>query len=132
MSSEACASIESSTTNTTSGALHQPDRNCRLVLALRRPGLDLPVPDVVFVVEDSMDAHASDDISKHVKTYFMVFGALMVLTIVTVAVSYLHLPVHQAIIVALAIATVKGSMVALFFMHLNHERKLIYWVLALT
>ena len=79
-----------------------------------------------------MDAHASDDISKHVKTYFMVFGALMVLTIVTVAVSYLHLPVHQAIIVALAIATVKGSLVALFFMHLNHERKLIYWVLALT
>jgi cytochrome c oxidase subunit 4 len=79
-----------------------------------------------------MDAHASDDISKHVKTYFMVFGALMVLTIITVAVSYLHLPVHQAIIVALFIATIKGSMVALFFMHLNHERKLIYWVLALT
>jgi cytochrome c oxidase subunit 4 len=79
-----------------------------------------------------MDAHASDDVSKHVKTYFMVFGALMVLTIVTVAVSYLHLPVHQAIIVALFIATIKGSMVALFFMHLNHERKLIYWVLMLT
>src|SRR6266567_2829712 len=79
-----------------------------------------------------MDAHASDDISKHVKTYFMVFGALMVLTIVTVGVSYLHLPTHQAIVVALLIATIKGSMVALFFMHLNHERKMIYWVLALT
>ena len=79
-----------------------------------------------------MDAHASDDISKHVKTYFMVFGALMVLTIVTVGVSYLHLPVHQAILVALFIATIKGSLVALFFMHLNHERKLIYWVLMLT
>jgi cytochrome c oxidase subunit 4 len=79
-----------------------------------------------------MDAHASDDVSKHVKTYFMVFGALMVLTVVTVAVSYLHLPVHQAIVVALLIATIKGSMVALFFMHLNHERKLIYWVLMLT
>jgi cytochrome c oxidase subunit IV len=79
-----------------------------------------------------MDAHASDDVSKHVKTYFMVFGALMVLTVVTVAVSYLHLPVHQAIIVALLIATIKGSMVAMFFMHLNHERKIIYWVLMLT
>ena len=77
-------------------------------------------------------AHASDDVSKHVKTYFMVFGALMVLTVVTVAVSYLHLPVHQAITVALLIATIKGSMVALFFMHLNHERKMIYWVLMLT
>jgi len=79
-----------------------------------------------------MDAHASDDVSKHVKTYFMVFGALMVLTIVTVAVSYLHLPVHEAITVALLIATIKGSLVALFFMHLNHERKMIYWVLMLT
>jgi cytochrome c oxidase subunit 4 len=79
-----------------------------------------------------MDAHASDDVSKHVKTYFMVFGALMVLTIVTVGVSYLHLPVHQAIMVALFIATIKGSLVAMFFMHLNHERKMIYWVLALT
>jgi len=79
-----------------------------------------------------MDAHASDDISKHVKTYFMVFGTLMVLTIVTVGVSYLHLPVHVAILVALFIATIKGSLVALFFMHLNHERKMIYWVLALT
>jgi cytochrome c oxidase subunit IV len=79
-----------------------------------------------------MDAHASDEISKHVKTYMMVFGTLMVLTIVTVGVSYLHLATHEAIIVALVIATIKASLVALFFMHLNHERTLIYWVLALT
>jgi cytochrome c oxidase subunit IV len=79
-----------------------------------------------------MDAHASDDISKHVKTYIMVFVTLMVLTCVTVGVAYLHLPTHETILVALAIATIKGSLVALFFMHLNHERKLIYWVLALT
>ena len=79
-----------------------------------------------------MDAHASDDVSKHVKTYFMVFGALMAFTIITVGVSYLHLPTHEAIIVALFIATIKGSLVALFFMHLNHERRLIYLVLTLT
>ena len=78
------------------------------------------------------DAHAAEDISKHVKTYFMVFGTLMVLTVVTVGVSYLHLPVHQAIAVALVIATIKGSLVALFFMHLSHERRLIYCALALT
>jgi cytochrome c oxidase subunit 4 len=79
-----------------------------------------------------MDAHASDDISKHVKTYFMVFGALMALTIITVGVSYLHLETHEAILVALFIATIKGSLVALFFMHLNHERRIIYWALMLT
>ncbi len=77
------------------------------------------------------DAHA-DDIRKHVKTYFMVFGALMVLTVVTVAISYLHLAVHEAIIIALAVATIKGSLVALYFMHLNHEKKLIYYSLMLT
>ena len=79
-----------------------------------------------------MDAHASEDISKHVKTYLMVFGALMVLTCLTVGVSYLRLPTHEAIVVALLIATLKGSLVALFFMHLSHERKLIYYTLLLT
>jgi caa(3)-type oxidase subunit IV len=33
---------------------------------------------------------------------------------------------------ALIIATIKGSLVAGYFMHLFHERKLIYCVLALT
>ena len=77
------------------------------------------------------DAHAAD-IQKHVKTYLMVFGALMVLTVVTVGISYLRLEVHEAIMIALAVATVKGSLVALYFMHLNHERKLIYYALMLT
>jgi cytochrome c oxidase subunit 4 len=77
------------------------------------------------------DAHA-DDIRKEVKTYLMVFGALMVFTVITVAISYLHLAVHEAIIIALAVATVKGSLVALYFMHLKHERHLVYYALALT
>jgi cytochrome c oxidase subunit IV len=77
------------------------------------------------------DAHA-DDIRKEVKTYLMVFGALMVFTVITVAISYLHLAVHEAIIIALAVATVKGSLVALYFMHLKHERNLVYYALALT
>ena len=38
----------------------------------------------------------------------------------------------KAIIVALIVATIKGSLVALFFMHLSNERKLIYYVLTLT
>ena len=79
-----------------------------------------------------MDAHAADDIRSHVKTYLMVFGTLMVLTVVTVAVSYFHLPIASAVLIALLVATVKGSLVALFFMHLKHERKVVYYVLALT
>ncbi len=79
-----------------------------------------------------MDAHSVDDIKKSVKTYFMVFGALMALTIITVGVSYVHLPVAMAVTVALVVATIKGSLVAMYFMHLLHERKVIYWVLMLT
>jgi cytochrome c oxidase subunit 4 len=78
-----------------------------------------------------MDAHAHD-IQSHVKTYYMIFGALMVLTCITVGVSYLHLSIPLAITVALIVATLKGSLVALFFMHLSNERKLIYYVLTLT
>ena len=75
--------------------------------------------------------HAAD-IDRHVRVYITVFVALMVLTIVTVAVSYLHLPVAMAVTVALLVATVKGSLVACYFMHLISEKKLIYAVLALT
>ena len=78
------------------------------------------------------DAHAIEHIRKHAKLYYMIFGALMVLTIVTVGVSYLHLAVPMAIFVALVVATIKGSLVALYFMHLSDERKLIYYVLLLT
>jgi cytochrome c oxidase subunit IV len=79
-----------------------------------------------------MDAHAADDIKKSVKTYYTIFGVLMVFTALTVAVSYLHLPIAMAILVALVVASIKGSLVALFFMHLAHERKVIYWALLLT
>ena len=75
--------------------------------------------------------HAAD-IDKHVRIYITVFVALMALTIVTVAISRFHLPVPIAVTVALLVATVKGSLVACYFMHLISEKKLIYAVLALT
>src|SRR5262245_2852151 len=80
-------------------------------------------------------AHAADhavDIDKHVRIYITVFVALMVLTIVTVAVSRFHLPVPIAVTIALLVATIKGSLVACYFMHLSSEKKLIYAVLMLT
>ena len=72
------------------------------------------------------------DIDKHVRIYITVFVALMVLTIVTVAVSRFHLPVPIAVTVALLVATIKGSLVACYFMHLISEKKLIIAILALT
>lgn len=79
-----------------------------------------------------MDSAHSADIKKHVRTYIMVFVTLLVLTIVTVTVSYLHLGVFAAISVALLIATIKGSLVACYFMHLISEKKMIYLTLILT
>ncbi len=72
------------------------------------------------------------DIDKHVRAYILVFVSLMALTLITVAISYLHLPTPAAIAVALFIATVKGSLVACYFMHLISEKKLIYAVLIFT
>ena len=72
------------------------------------------------------------DIDRHVKVYITVFASLMVLTVVTVAISRFHLPVPIAITVALLVATVKGSLVACYFMHLISEKKLIVAILALT
>src|SRR5215207_10932026 len=75
--------------------------------------------------------HAAD-IDKHVRVYITVFVSLMVLTIVTVAISRVHLPVPMAVTLALIVATIKGSLVACYFMHLISEKKLIIAVLLLT
>jgi cytochrome c oxidase subunit 4 len=77
-------------------------------------------------------AHDPAEIDRHVRVYITVFVALMALTIITVAVSYLHLSTPMAIAVALFIATIKGSLVACYFMHLISEKKLIYAVLGIT
>ncbi|MDE2237306.1 MAG: cytochrome C oxidase subunit IV family protein, partial [Elusimicrobia bacterium] len=62
----------------------------------------------------------------NVKLYMMIFAALMALTVLTVLVSYLHLPRSLGIPAGLLIAAVKGGLVAAFFMHLKGEHKLIY------
>ena len=80
----------------------------------------------------SMTSDHAVDIDRHVRVYITVFVALMVLTIITVAVSRLHLSVPIAVTVALLVAIIKGSLVAGYFMHLISEKKLIYAVLALT
>jgi cytochrome c oxidase subunit IV len=72
------------------------------------------------------------ELASQVRGYVMVFGTLLVLTLITVGVSYLDLPEVETVIVALSIATVKASLVAMFFMHLKGERPMVMWPLALT
>ncbi len=63
-------------------------------------------------------------------TGIAVFVALVLLTAVTVLVSYVDLGLMNAV-VALLIASVKASLVALFFMHLKGESRLV-WGFALV
>jgi len=78
------------------------------------------------------EAHSAEEVSKHIRTYMFVFVTLLFLTGVTVAASYLHLTTMGTIILALVIASIKGSLVAGHFMHLLNEKSVIYWSLAIT
>jgi cytochrome c oxidase subunit 4 len=64
--------------------------------------------------------------SEHVSpksVYYSIFGALMVLTAVTVFAAYVNLGNFNAP-VALAIATFKATLVVLFFMHVKYSSRL--------
>lgn len=80
-------------------------------------------------------ADSIEAIQKAKKTYLLVFGALLfgtVLTVLVATVPMLDIGGHgfdkYDAILGLIIATTKASLVAVIFMHLNHEKKLIYWV----
>ena len=74
----------------------------------------------------------SDDISKHIRGYMLIGATLIIGTVLTVLASYVDLGHHWNIVLALVIATVKASLVALYFMHLISEKQLIYTVLGFT
>ncbi len=78
------------------------------------------------------DAHSVEAVHKQVRKYLYVFGSLLALTILTVAISYLRLPVAPAIVAALVVASFKSTLVGSFFMHLISERKVIYLLLIFT
>ena len=78
------------------------------------------------------DNHDTASMQDHVRVYLMVFGALGVLTVVTVLASYLKLSTSEGIFLALIIASVKASLVLGYFMHLITERKMIIWILVMT
>jgi cytochrome c oxidase subunit IV len=72
-------------------------------------------------------AHGHDDGAVHVhiastQFYVGIFLALVCLTVLTVKVSYYDFG-SANILIAMAIATAKASLVAVFFMHLAHDKK---------
>ena len=51
---------------------------------------------------------------------------------ITVAVSYLNVSFIEAFFIAMTVATIKGSLVLGYFMHLITERQMIIWILVAT
>jgi cytochrome c oxidase subunit 4 len=79
---------------------------------------------------------STEEHSRHIvplRTYLAVAAALLLLTAITVTVSYVPLGGYN-VLVALTIAAFKASLVALFFMHLKYDRKiyLVIFVIAVT
>lgn len=73
-----------------------------------------------------MSASGSDHVVS-VKLYFAIFGALMVLTAVTVWVAFQDLgPLNT--IMALGIACTKATLVILYFMHVRYSSRLTWLV----
>ncbi len=56
------------------------------------------------------------------KTYYVVFGALLVLTALTYAVSFLDLG-GASLFVAMVVAVTKATLVCMYFMHLKYDDK---------
>tara|TARA_B100000676_G_scaffold221915_1_gene219041 strand:- start:570 stop:875 length:306 start_codon:yes stop_codon:yes gene_type:complete len=79
-----------------------------------------------------MAGNSKEAIEHHIKIYINVFISLAVLTIVTVAVSYLEVSFIEAFFIAITVATIKGSLVLCYFMHLISERQAIIWLLVTT
>ena len=60
------------------------------------------------------------------KLYGAILAALLVLTCITVAASYVNFGATSVnVVVALTIASIKGSLVALYFMHLRYDKPVL-------
>jgi len=65
----------------------------------------------------------------HTVNYYFIFFSLVILTIATVLVAFHRFENEVAnLLLALLIASIKATLVAMFFMHLKFEGKLIYLI----
>ena len=82
-----------------------------------------------------MGGSSAADIQHHVKIYYRVFAALAVLTAITVAVAQIgynqEWSLTTAVAIALLVASIKGTLVACYFMHLISEKGMLFWILGL-
>ncbi|MBT8043663.1 MAG: cytochrome C oxidase subunit IV family protein [Verrucomicrobiae bacterium] len=80
-------------------------------------------------------ADSPEAIKKHVKLYLVIGVVLFICTVLTVAVAKIEFLDFGSrgfgtadMVIGLLIALFKATLVALIFMHLNSEKKLVYWL----
>jgi cytochrome c oxidase subunit 4 len=73
-------------------------------------------------------ADTPEQILKDMKKYWRIGWILLACTVLTVVVA----KITPSVTIGLGIATVKAGLVAFFFMHLKHEKSMIYKVLVYT
>jgi cytochrome c oxidase subunit 4 len=79
------------------------------------------------------DAHDAEHIAAHIAGYMKVGAALLLLTAVTVGLSYVDFGSRSTnIIVGMIVATFKAGLVAAIFMHLKGEKLTIWRFLIFT
>jgi cytochrome c oxidase subunit 4 len=79
-------------------------------------------------VENAVENHEHISPVSH---YWLVFAALIVLTVLTVAVSYMNLG-PLSLPVAILVATVKATLVCMYFMHLRYDDRFHVFVFVST
>ena len=83
-------------------------------------------PRAGYHPEGTPDLPEEHSATQHVSlaTYLVVFAALMVLLVVTVAVAFYVHAGDLNLIIALVIATIKAALVVLYFMHVKYASRL--------
>lgn len=81
---------------------------------------------------DHEDEHELEHLRSHIGFYWGIFWALIVGTILTIGAAFIDIGHVGNITLGLFIATVKATLVLLFFMHLSNEKKTIYRFMLFT
>ena len=90
---------------------------------------DATNPPVSRITEPEEPHGVTEPTPHHYVNYYLIFALLVALTILTVLVAFHRFESEVVnLLLALLVAAIKASLVALFFMHLKFEGKLIYTI----
>ena len=99
------------------------------LLYLKQEG-KLPLPGVKRLTAGEEKVAAHDEVIEHEEVHFagsnklfsMVWIALVVLTLIEIALAYKTMPIHIMLTILIGLSVVKAALIVAYFMHLKFER----------